>query len=68
MSARVQRDFRRQASKVARQAIHALAPSVNAALTNEQATRERVEVLERWAHSFSSMPWWKRLRWLFLGE
>ena len=62
------RDFRKQASKVARQTVDTVAPAINAALENEQVTRGRVDDLESWAQAFSSRTLKERLRWLLLGR
>jgi hypothetical protein len=40
----------------------------DAALLNEQTTRERVDALEQWAVQWSRMGLKRRLRWLFLGR
>lgn len=40
----------------------------DAALRNEEITRERVGELEKWAQSFSGMNFVERLRWLVLGR
>jgi hypothetical protein len=47
MSERVARELRRHTSRVAAQAIAAVAPNVDTALHNEGLTRRRVEALER---------------------
>lgn len=39
-----------------------------AALTNEQITRQRVDQVEAWAKKFSDTTFLRRLRWLFLGR
>ena len=60
MSARVQRDFRRQANKVAAK----VAPALEAALRNEQLTRHRVDALEvLLRRSFMG-----RMNWLLRGR
>ena len=41
--------------------------AAEAALTNEQVTRQRVDALEQWAAAFSGMTFWRRVRWLLLG-
>ena len=64
MSGRVHRDFRRQAGKVANQTIHALAQPLNAAITNEQLTRERVKRVE----TILGRKLLGRLRWLLSGR
>ena len=64
MSGRVHRDFRRQAGKVASQTIHALAQPLNAAITNEELTRERVERIE----AILGRKILGRLRWLLRGK
>ncbi len=43
-------------------------PAVDAALQNEQLTRQRVTALEQWAQTFMSRTWWERWRWLVLGR
>jgi len=52
-----------------------IAPNVDAALHNEQVTRQRVadaearlEALEAWAQTFTHMGWRRRLAWLMLGR
>ena len=49
-------------------AIDATSKAVDAALANEQVTRERVEALEQWATAFTHLTWRERLRWLVLGR
>lgn len=64
MSGRVMRDFRRQAAKMANKTVEAIAPGIQAALTNEQITRQRVDAVE----AVLRRPLLGRLRWLFLGR
>lgn len=52
-----------------------IAPNVDAALHNEQVTRQRVtdvearlEALEAWAQTFTHMDWQRRVRWILLGR
>lgn len=52
-----------------------IAPNLDAALHNEQVTRQRVteaeerlDKLEAWAQTFTHMPWTRRLAWLVLGR
>ena len=49
-------------------AIDATSKAVDAALANEQVTRERVDALEAWATAFTHLTRWERLRWLVLGR
>lgn len=48
------------------------APAVEAALTNEQVTRQRVDQLEAWATVIGQIlggrTIWGRLRWLLTGR
>jgi hypothetical protein len=78
VSERVARDFRRQAAKVAADTVQKVAPAIQAALGNEQRTRQRVEWLESRAafltsrtdtlDALASAGFLARLRWLFLGN
>ena len=52
-----------------------IAPNVDAALHNEQVTRQRVtdaearlDALDTWAQTFTHMSWTRRLAWLVLGK
>ena len=72
MSERVVRAFRKQANEAARQHVQAITPNVEAALRNEQITRQRVEALEQRVsalgaefHAISEMNWPERLKFLF---
>jgi len=58
------RDFRSEASK----AVRAVAPAVNAAISNEQITRERVDRIEAWLRLFTGMGFWRRMKWICTGK
>lgn len=41
---------------------------LEAAITNEQTTRQRVDDLEQWAMAFTRLTFWGRLKWLIRGR
>ena len=74
MSQRVQRDFR----KATKDAVKAVAPGIEAAIQNEQLTRQRVEALEEGIRGLAvnadstaeilTRTFVGRLRWLLTGR
>lgn len=64
MNGRAAKAHRKTAVAGATAAVQAVAPAIEAALGNEQKTRERVEALE----ALLGRPFWGRLRWLLSGK
>lgn len=65
------RELRRRLNAEAAFVTEQVAPSVNAALQNEQVTRQRVERLEGWAavaEGILTRGFLGRLRWLVTGR
>lgn len=48
--------------------VRAQARKAEAALHNENLTRQRVEALETWVQAFAKMGFLRRLRWLVTGR
>lgn len=71
MSGRIHRMLRKQAGELTQRHAKIIAPTLNAALQNEEITRKRVDALESHAKDVDALlqrSLMGRLRWLLLGR